>query len=222
MASTTDDYPLTISDRVYQTLRDQILHGELEPGTRLVQRKLAAQFNTSSIPVLEAIRRLERDRLLVTQSKWGTEVNTWTPEDAEAAFSMREGMEGLAARLFTERATPAEKLVLPDFNRVYEEAVKSQDLKATTNADIAFHLHIAQCAKSANLYHLAEHSYVVTATINCGLQMTGKTSIENPDEYIGRHDVLIEALLGDDPQHAEQVARNMIREDLNRLLARAI
>ena len=168
--TTMADSPLTISDRVYQELRDQILHGELEPGTRLVQRKLATQFNTSSIPVLEAIRRLERDRLLVTQSKWGTEVNTWTVEDAEAAFGMREGMEGLAARLFTERATPSEKLVLPDFNRAYNEAAQSCDLKATTNADIAFHLHIAQCSKSANLYHLAEHSYIITATIYGSLQ----------------------------------------------------
>lgn len=217
--SLTNPQPTTMSDRVYQELRDQILHGELEPGTRLVQRKLAAQFNTSSIPVLEAIRRLERDRLLVSQSKWGAEVNSWTLEDAEVAFGMREGMEGIAARLFVERATPGEKLMLPDYNRAYAEAAHSRDLKATTNADIALHLYIAQCSKSANLYHLAEHSYVVTATINGSLLLTGKRKIDDPDRYAGRHDELIEALLGDDPQHAEQVARKMLREDLENILA---
>ena len=219
--ATVDNLPLTISDRVYHELRDQILHGELEPGTRLVQRKLAAQFKTSSIPVLEAIRRLERDRLLVTQSKWGAEVNTWTMEDAEAAFGMREGMEALAARLFVERATPAEKLMLPDYNRAYDEAAKSRDLKATTNADIALHLYVAQCSKSANLYHMAEHSYVVTATINGALRLVGKTEIDDPKKYVGHHDALIAALLGDDPQRAEQVAREFVIDGLQSLLKSA-
>lgn len=219
MSTTTMSAPQTISDRVYHELRDQILHGELEPGTRLVQRKLAAQFSTSSIPVLEAIRRLERDRLLITQSKWGAEVNSWTIEDAEVAFGMREGMEGVAARLFVERATPSEKLMLPDYNCAYDAAARSRDLKAATNADIALHLYIAQCSKSANLYHLAEHSYVVTATINGGLRLSGKTKIDDPKKYVGRHDELIEALLGNDPQHAEQVARELVRSDLEKLLA---
>lgn len=219
MTTTIDNLPVTISDRVYQELRAQILHGELEPGTRLVQRKLAAQFNTSSIPVLEAIRRLERDRLLITQSKWGAEVNSWTLEDAEVAFGMREGMEAVAARLFVERATPSEKLLLPEYNRAYDNAALTRDLKAATNADIALHLYITQCSKSANLYHLAEHSYIVTATINGGLRLAGKTTIDDPAKYIGRHNELVEALLGDDPQRAEQAARSLVRDGLNELLA---
>lgn len=221
MTTTLSNVPLTISDRVYQELRDRILHGELEPGTRLVQRKLAAQFNTSSIPILEAIRRLERDRLLVTQSKWGAEVNSWTIEDAEVAFGMREGMEGIAARLFVERATPAEKLMLPEYNRAYVEAARTCSFKNINNADIALHLYIAQCSKSANLIHLAEHSYVITATINGALRLMGKCEVVNPEQYFSDHDALVEALLGEDPQHAEQVARASIASALQDLLEAA-
>ena len=53
--------PETAGDRIYHEIRSLIVSGEIKPGDRLVQRQLAGQFGTSNIPVVEAIRRLERE-----------------------------------------------------------------------------------------------------------------------------------------------------------------
>ena len=45
-------------DRVYRTLRTQIMHGEMEPGTALTLRGLGKQFGVSMTPAREAVRRL--------------------------------------------------------------------------------------------------------------------------------------------------------------------
>jgi DNA-binding GntR family transcriptional regulator len=212
------DGPVTVSDRVYYTLRDQIVHGELVPGTRLVQRQTAAQMNTSAIPVLEAIRRLERDGLLVTHSKWGAQVNTWTIEEAEAAYLMRADLEGVAARLFVERATDADKVELVERNRYFEEMCFTRDMKVAVQADIDYHLFVVRCTKSTNLLHMADRSCVITAAVESGLAVTGKRSIVNPEDYVGNHSGHIEGLLSGDPKYAERMARENVLHGLNHVM----
>src|ERR1035437_3266117 len=94
---------ITISDRVYRDLRRMILVGELPPGSRLVQRTLAAQLGISSIPVLEAIRRLQSDGLVDNYPGVGARVKTWDNDDVEGIFLFRETLEVTAAQLFAQK-----------------------------------------------------------------------------------------------------------------------
>mgnify|MGYP000670945951 CR=1 FL=1 len=63
-------------DAVYRALRDAISDGTLAPGARITQEDLAAQFNVSRSPVLQALRLLKKDGLL---------------EDAPGRGLLREG-----------------------------------------------------------------------------------------------------------------------------------
>jgi DNA-binding GntR family transcriptional regulator len=213
--------PVTTSDRVFQALRQQILFGELKPGTRLVQRQLAAEFGTSNIPIVESIRRLERDGLLITHPKWGAQVNDWSPDDMEAIFLMRESLEAITCRLFAQRATESEKLALKDLGREYDANVATQNWKASTEADIALHLFIAKCSKSANLYHLAESSCIITATLRNNASRLGIDT--DVHEHLlglgGVHDPLIEALSSGDAPRAEAAGRHHVHNALDKLLA---
>ena len=60
-----------------------ILKGELVPGVQLVQRKIAAKLGTSTMPVLEALRRLERDGFVVAIPHAGVHVKEWTQQEIE-------------------------------------------------------------------------------------------------------------------------------------------
>lgn len=51
----------------YETLRDQILSGELEGGTKLVEDRLAEDIGVSRTPIREAIRRLEQEGLIINK-----------------------------------------------------------------------------------------------------------------------------------------------------------
>ena len=52
------------SQTIYRALRERILSNEIAPGSRLVLRQLANEYDTSDIPVREALRMLERDGVI--------------------------------------------------------------------------------------------------------------------------------------------------------------
>ena len=54
---------LPLRDVVFNTLRQAILKGELEPGERLMEIQLADRLGVSRTPIREAIRKLEALRL---------------------------------------------------------------------------------------------------------------------------------------------------------------
>ena len=101
--------PHSLAARAYLKIRNQILKGELPVGMALARRKLAAALNISVPPVSEALQRLEREGLVECKPRVGTRVRVPTRRDIEDRSLVREALETQAARLFAERATPAEK-----------------------------------------------------------------------------------------------------------------
>ena len=65
---------LPLRDVVFNTLRQAILKGELEPGERLMEIALANRLGVSRTPIREAIRKLELEALLTKILEWGHQV----------------------------------------------------------------------------------------------------------------------------------------------------
>ena len=65
---------LPLRDVVFNTLRQAILKGELEPGERLMEIQLADRLGVSRTPIREAIRKLELDGLVLMIPRKGAEV----------------------------------------------------------------------------------------------------------------------------------------------------
>lgn len=74
---------------IFEALRKAIIEGTLEEGAPLRQSELAEMFNTSRIPVREAISRLEKHGLVETQRYKGAVVARLSPEDAAEIFDFR-------------------------------------------------------------------------------------------------------------------------------------
>ena len=79
--------------QVYEYIRDKILHGKIERGTKLTEEKLATEFGVSRTPVREAIRKLEQEGL-IKQKK----VVNPTEKDLRDYFQVRILLESYAAR----------------------------------------------------------------------------------------------------------------------------
>lgn len=84
--------------RVYETLREEILDGELAPGARLVLHELAARLGVSPIPVREALRLLERDDLVEVFPHKRVAVKALPIEEAIWASELRLILEPVAVR----------------------------------------------------------------------------------------------------------------------------
>lgn len=210
--------PQTAADRIYQTMREMITTGELAPGARLVQRDLAERFGTSRMPVLEAIRRLERDGIVVSHPKWGAQVRTWSLEDVEATYLVREAIEAVTCRLFAERASAADRAVLTELGRRYDSFALAGDRKGCCTADIELHLHIVRCSRSPSIYRLVENSCVITTTIE--QTSWAQESTTGPLRSVGVHDDLIAALLGNDPEKAALAGAEHVRVGFQKLRSR--
>jgi DNA-binding GntR family transcriptional regulator len=97
---------LTLSQRVSKDLLDAILRGELLPGDRLIEDKLARQFGVSKTTLREAFQGLEHQGLLTRQDHRGTFVTKLSQQDIQDAYAVRLRLEPFAASLAHQRMTP--------------------------------------------------------------------------------------------------------------------
>ena len=97
---------LPLRDVVFQTLRQAILRGELEPGERLMEIHLANRLGVSRTPIREAIRKLELEGLVVMIPRRGAIVASITEKDLKDVLEVRRTLEIMAGEIACERITP--------------------------------------------------------------------------------------------------------------------
>jgi DNA-binding GntR family transcriptional regulator len=91
------DRPFTTkTDWVYNRLRAEILDGSLKPDDRLRLTTLARRFETSEMPVREALRMLQRDGLISFESHRGATVTNLSIQRAAEIVAVRMHLEVLA------------------------------------------------------------------------------------------------------------------------------
>lgn len=127
------------SQTIYRTLRERILSNELASGTRLVLRQLANQYDTSDIPVREALRMLERDGLVEMVPYRGARVTTLTTREIEETYFIRGHLESIATGLAAERITDEELDVLDGLMVRLRAAVDAQDGPGFSELNQEFH-----------------------------------------------------------------------------------
>jgi GntR family transcriptional regulator of vanillate catabolism len=87
-------------------IREMILQGELVPGQRVPEATIAQQLGISRTPVRQALPALAEEGLLVPAGRRGYAVRVFTINEIVTALDIRAALEGMAARLLTERGVP--------------------------------------------------------------------------------------------------------------------
>ncbi|MGD1817834.1 MAG: GntR family transcriptional regulator [Pleomorphochaeta sp.] len=95
-----------LTTKAYKKIKDMIISGELKPGEKLNQEKLAKQLGISRTPLLQALRRLSSEQLTQTIPRRGSRVKIFTKEDLLSIFEIRGKLEPyiceLSAKFITE------------------------------------------------------------------------------------------------------------------------
>ncbi len=126
-------------ERLYRTLRAQVMHGELAPGQALTLRGLGKQFNVSMTPARETVRRLVAEGALTLSASGRVSTPELTAERIEELAAIRALLEPeLAAR-----ALPRAHFALIDrlaaINTANAAAVARQDAVAYIRTNLEFH-----------------------------------------------------------------------------------
>ena len=86
----------TTVDRIYNALLERIVTGDLEAGAPLRQDHIARAYDTSHVPVREALLRLEARGLAISIRHKGTRVTDLEPTEIREVIEMRIALETLA------------------------------------------------------------------------------------------------------------------------------
>ena len=172
-----EDYQyLPLRDVVFRTLRQAILRGELKPGERLMEIRLANQLGVSRTPIREAIRMLELDGLVIMVPRKGAQVAQITEKDLNDVLEVRLGLEELAVKLACQRITESELQKLYQASRSFEqmlETTETDDLQKLAQADVAVAMNTGtQAAKEAgNMVDLDNDPTKLIEIVEIGKQL---------------------------------------------------
>lgn len=137
--------PQTLSHRIRDTLVRQIVSGELEPGERLVETRVAATFGTSQAPVREALRELETFGLVEIKPRRGTFVRSFVRETLHESYVLRAALEETATRLVLMAGNVPFERLRDDVARM-QRAAEGNDTEAVGMESVMFHRHIVEAA----------------------------------------------------------------------------
>jgi len=150
----------SLTDRAYRVIREQILEGRLTAGTPLSRRRLAAELGMSSVPVAEALNRLESEGVVESRPSAGTRVKIPTEGEVRGQYVLREALETHSARLFAEAASAGERVHLRMLARALDRTRGLDNVEAA-RAHFDFHLFIAQASGCAELVSAIDRGRVL-------------------------------------------------------------
>jgi DNA-binding GntR family transcriptional regulator len=145
------EIPTSARDRIRWTLLKRISEGAYRPGERLVEMKLAQEFEVSQAPVREVFRELETLGVLVSRRYRGTHVREISSRENRDAYQLRGYLEEVAAQLI-----PSEKLkaTIPSIEALQASmrtAALSGDPDGFARANTQFHRMIVSISSNRTL-----------------------------------------------------------------------
>lgn len=151
----------SLTEQVYDAIRDAIVSKALPPGIRLSEAALAEKFGVSKTPVREALLRLGAVGLVENEDS-GTRVVTPSRDRIRHAYEVRGGHEFTAARLAAVRIGLLEVTELQDLAEQSVVSAEAGDALSFREFDARFHRGIAQAAANPLLTELVENSFSLT------------------------------------------------------------
>ncbi|MBO9534404.1 MAG: GntR family transcriptional regulator [Solirubrobacteraceae bacterium] len=217
------------AERVYQDLRSRLLRGDVPAAERLVELRLADEYDTSRTPVREALRRLEGDGHLVRDASGGLRPRVPDVRTMQELYDVRLALEDLTVRRATTAGDRDALLALKAEWEALGEVRRTAPLDEQPDfvaADENFHLGVASASGNEAARHYLEE---ITERIHV-LRIQGFTIEARIDATVDEHLEILEAMLAGDADVAAgfmrahvlrnaQVVKTLVGEALARMFS---
>lgn len=207
------DSGLSAHDRLYRTLRQQIMHGELPPGRALTLRGLASQFGLSMTPAREAVRRLVAEGALTLSASGRVATPELTGERVEELAALRALLEPELA----SRALPRVHMALIErmqaINAANQDAARGSDGVAYVRTNLEFHRALYLRAQSPAILAVVE-----TVWLQLGPTMSSLYARLNRRDPPQHHRLIIAALKAGDEPGLRLAVRTDVTQGLRHLM----
>ncbi len=194
-----------LREQIKEILLERILRGELEPGERLVETRLARELGTSQAPVREALRDLQLLRLVESEPFRGARVRAVDDSQLLPVFPVRAVLEELAAREAARKAK-GEVGVLDRELEAMRDAAARGDWRTQISHDIAFHRAMVE---------LAGNEPLLQSWLGLGIEVSTAFAVYwtfwDQSDLAEFHVPIVEAIRAGDKARAGSEARKHVR-----------
>ncbi|WP_126975871.1 GntR family transcriptional regulator [Frigidibacter oleivorans] len=187
----------------YTLILEAIEQGAYRPGDRLVEAELAERFGVSRTPIREALQRLETQSMVARDGR-SLIVASLDHNQLAELYVVRAELEGLAARLAAQHATPEEIRVLREM--VEADRALVDDPGALSRANRRFH----------RMIHLSSHNrYLVQQLdlVHRSMALMASTSLAGEgrtETALAEHSAIVAAIEARDGAAAQDSLRDHI------------
>lgn len=209
----------THAQRALITLRQRILSGGMQGGTRLFEVALAEELEISRTPIRAALSQLAEEGLLDRVRGGGFVIRSFALADVVDTIELRGVLEGTAARFAAERGAAPEKLraleaLLAEIDSCVLEKIKEIDLADYSRLNTRFHALLAEMAESPVLQREIERVTRLpfaapSAFLADDMQIDSFRRTLIPAQE--QHRALVDAIRAREGTRAESIAREHAR-----------
>jgi len=191
-----------LSEQVKDRILTWILEGDLEPGSRVVETRVARDLGVSQAPVREALRDLAILGFVEMAPHKGARVREPTRRELTEAIEVRAELEALAGRLAAERRTEQCLVDLEAMYAAMTEDADRGDAHDQAMHNTQFHARIVEAAQNKTLtrqWSMLEpfaRTYVTASTPGVDLHWLSR-----------RHEPMLAAIRDQDPDLAAELSR---------------
>jgi DNA-binding GntR family transcriptional regulator len=194
--------------QVYKLIKNNILNGQIKPGQRVIEARIAEKLSISRGPVREAFRDMAKEGLLINVPRKGSFVTECNIKDVEEIYSMRAILEGLAIRRSINYLTKKDIKHLENLRDQMVLANKNKNILEMVEKDISFHKLICYASKHTRLINFwSKMGYQIRIFL-----ITADLNTYEPEKVRQRHNEIIEAIKAKDPDKAEQCIKKHITQ----------
>ena len=198
-----DSNLLSLEERVFATLEEEILTGKLKRGEALGEKMLSERLGVSRTPVRSALARLSDEGLVESVANKGSVVIGITKEDIVDIYHIRMRLEGLASLIAAEKITESALGELLESVELSEFYIKKNNTEKLKELDSAFH----------NIIYAASGNRMLTrilSELHRNIKTYRKLSLTVPgrlENSISEHREILAAILESNAERADELTR---------------
>lgn len=149
----------TLHSEIADLIREMIVSGELEPGSRIPEKALCEQFEISRTPLREALKVLATEGMIVLLPQRGARVATLTDDELFEIFPIIASLEGLAGEIACRHITGDELVNIEQQHNAMLQAYRQLDRLEYSRLNREIHLALFAATRNQSLialYHNLE------------------------------------------------------------------
>jgi DNA-binding GntR family transcriptional regulator len=192
----------SFAEQAYEIIRDRLVMLEIRPGAPINDDQLARELGLGRTPVREALKHLERERLVVAYPRRGTFATEVNITDLGHISEVRRQLEPVAAAAAAHRATAADRAALGSLAAKLRSAGRKSVSADLMRLDMQVHRAIYAATHNPYLEDTLVHYDNLATRIWC-LFLNRLTELAG---HIGEHGDLLRAIIDADADRAAELA----------------